>query len=434
MKNKHAFKTISLLFICSLLGAGCAFFTQAILARRLGPVEFGAFSTALAMVTLVMPFAGFGIAQFWLKAFGQEGWRATQFLAPSFRFVGMSSVVVILALIVWSIFGPHDESLKVMIFVLSSYIVGQVTVELVSSKLQLEERYTYLALWQFLPHLSRLGLVVALVFWRADLISGKNTAYAYAMVAVGLVFLGGISLYRMSNGHFKLKGHGEASLNLNLTKPNIRTVIAQSWPFGLAGLFQLIYFQSDIILVKYITGEEAAGIYNVAFTIMMAVLIFPGIVYQKFLLPKIHRWANHDRERFYQVYRQGNIIMLILGIAAMLFIWVIAPWGVPFVFGKAYQDAINLLKVLAVSAPIMFVASSVGPTLVTQEHMKKKVKYMGTVAVINIVLNISLIPTFGALGAAIATNLSNMMLLTIFFVAAQKLVFSTESKRYINIK
>ncbi|MBV1951456.1 MAG: oligosaccharide flippase family protein, partial [Cycloclasticus sp.] len=58
---------VSLLWVSSLLGAACAFFTQVILARKLGPTEFGVFATAFAMVTLVVPLAGFGVAQYWMK-------------------------------------------------------------------------------------------------------------------------------------------------------------------------------------------------------------------------------------------------------------------------------------------------------------------------------------------------------------------------------
>ncbi len=435
MKNsKHAIKAISLLWIGSLLGAGCAFLTQVILARQLGPAEFGAFVTAFAIVTLVMPLAGFGISQYWLKAFGQEGWGAIRFLAPSFRFVGMSTVAVVMALMAWAVFGPHEKSQTIMMAVLSFYLIGQVAVELVSSKLQLEERYVRLALWQFFPHFIRFLVVIIMAFWLTDWVSGENIAYAYAFAAIGFALLGSRPLFRMFRGYFDLKGHGnEPVLAPELVQPSIKTVIANSWPFGMAGLFHLIYFQSAIILIKYITGEAAAGVYNVAFTIMVAVLLFPSIVYQKFLLPKMHRWANHDRERFYQVYRQGNIIMLILGIVAMLLIWAIAPWGVPFVFGAAYQDAVSLLTVMAISTPILFVASSVGATLVTQEHMKKKVQYMGAVAVVNIVLNMALIPRFGALGAAIATVLSNAVLLVIFYVAAQNKVFNSKGNGNVAI-
>ncbi len=435
MSKKQALKTISLLWVGSLLGAGCAFLIQIVLARHLEPFEFGNFSAAFATVALFTPLAGFGISQYWLKVFGQEGWGATRWLRGTFHFIIISTLSVFALLVIWSLLGPHDKSMQFILLALSFYIFGQVAIELVGSKLQLEERYTYLAIWQLLPNLMRLIFVSIFAFLLNVSFSSEKVAFVYSAISILFALIGGFQLLNMLKGNFDLKGHMSNTAVVKPTIPNIKMVISQAWPFGLAGLFHLIYFQSDIILVKYITGAEAAGVYNVAFTIMVAVLIFPGIVYQKFLLPKIHRWAHHDRKRFYQVYRQGNVIMLLLGIVAMFLIWIIMPWGVPFLFGEAYQDAVNLLMVLAVSTPILFLASSVGATLVTQEHMKRKVKYMGTVAIINIVLNIILIPTYGIYGAAIATVISNLVLLIIYYTAAKKLVFTEESKNFkINSK
>ena len=430
MSKKRALKLISLLWIGSLLGAACAFLTQVVLARELGPAEFGVFSTAFATVTMLMPLAGFGVAQYWLKAFGKEGWGAKRVLSSSFRFILMSTTTVILVLIGWSIFGPHDELVKVVIAILSTYIMGQVAVELVSSKLQLEERYASLALWQFLPHFIRFSLVGMLAFWLTDWISVENVAYAYAVVSIGLAMLGVFILFRMSNGRLSLKGHGNPSFESNQLKSSVKAVISQSWPFGLAGLFHLIYFQSDIILIQYFIGVEAAGIYNVAFIIMVAVLLFPGIIYQKFLLPKMHRWARHDMTLFYKVYRSGNLLMLILGVLAMLMVWLLASFIILEVFGKNYQDSVDLINILALSIPALFVASSVGATLVTQEHMRTKVKLMGVVAIVNIVLNLILIPSYGAEGAAVATVVSNFILLFLYYVASKRVFSVDKSGKY----
>ncbi|HIP49762.1 MAG TPA: flippase, partial [Lutibacter sp.] len=164
----------------------------------------------------------------------------------------------------------------------------------------------------------------------------------------------------------------------------------------------------------------------------VAIYILPSVVYQKFLLPKMHRWAHHGREKFYATYRHGNLVMLIIGIIAMIIVWISATWAIPFLFGANYTDSVQLLNILALSIPVIFVASSVGATLVTKEHMKNKVKYMGSVAVFNILLNIIIIPIYGAIGAAIATVMSNILLLLLYRRAAQKLVFSLDIK--VNLK
>lgn len=427
MIKKKAFNALALLWLGTLLGAGLAFLIQIILARKLGSEHFGLFSAVLAMVTLVTPLAGFGIAQLWLKVFGQEGWNAQRWLKPSFNFVILSTVIVFISLYIWAFLGSHDQLTRLLFFILSFYILGQISVELVSSKLQLEERYLYLAVWQFLPHFMRFILIAILLFGFEDWASIEEMAYVYAFVAIIFLLVGVLQLIGMKKGDFKLKGHRKEDLK-EQSKISFGYVLQNTWPFGLAAFFHLIYFQSDIILIKYITGDNQAGIYNVAFTIMVAVYMFPSVLYQKFLLPKLHRWANHDKDKFHEVYRKGNIAMLVLGLIAMILVWTLSAWAIPFIFGNEYQDSILILNILAVSVPIIFVAFSAGATLVTQEHMKIKVKFMGTVALINLVLNLIFIPIYGAVGAAVSTVVSNFILLVFYYYGAQKYVFRISKK------
>lgn len=418
-------KIISYLWLGSVLGAGCAFVTQVILARELNPADFGTLAAALGMVTLVAPLASFGVGGFWLKSFGQEGWQARRWLRASLKYALATTSLVLVALWIWGGVGPHDASTRSLLLVLSSYLLGLVTVEMVSAKLQLEERYVELAIWQFFPHFLRLLLVLILVFITVKSVTPWGVACAYSIISFGVFIYGMSSLWRLYCGNLDLQGHGKVRGGFNITNvsPSIIAVAAQSWPFGLAGVFYLIYFQSDVILLKYISGDEAAGQYNVAFVIMAAVYLLPSVIYQKFLLPKIHRWANHDREQFYRIYRTGNLIMLLLGLLAMLMIWVLAPWGVPLFFSSSYMEAIIPLNILALAAPIRFVATSVGSTLATRQHMKKKVWYMAFTAILNIFLNILLIPEYGIVGAAIATVVSDAALLILYVYSAKYHVF-----------
>lgn len=396
-----------------------------LLARELGPAAFGVFAAALSMVTLVAPLASFGVGGFWLKVFGEEGWQAIRWLRGSLAFTVATTLLVLAALSIWAMLGPHDVITSGLLIVLSTYLVGQVAVELVSAKLQLEERYAGLAVWQLLPHLLRLLLIamLALVVKQTTLYSA---AYAYALIAVGVFSIGGLLMYRMYCGEFALKGHGDmSSSTCKLIPPSsIGQVAAQSWSFGLSGVLYLIYFQSDIVLLKYMSGDMAAGVYNVAFVIMAAVYMLPSVVYQKYLLPKIHRWSHQDRRKFYQVYRVGNIAMLVLGVLAMLVIWVLAPWAIPFLFGVHYEDAILVILILGVAAPARFFASSAGAILSTQNHIVNKNYILIAVAVVNVGLNIILIPAYSFVGAALSTVVAEIILAIMLHVYIRHRVFA----------
>lgn len=425
MNRKYALKAISLLWVGSLLGAGLGFLTQIILARYLGPGRYGAFSASLTTVTLLAPLAGFGLQAFWLKAFGQEGWAARRWLPASFKFVASSTLLVGALLIMWAEFGPHGIDTRYSLVILTSYLAGQAILELVSTKLQLEEKYLTLSAWQLTPHLGRLAIIVGFVMVMDESISTVDVSIIYSIVAIVFTLLGIYPLWQMTNRRFTLKEHGPFSGHLNKATvyPSVYETCSQAWPFGLAVIFHLLYYQSNIVLLQKLDGDNAAGIYNVAFIVMTGVYLLPSVIYQKFMLAKLHRWARHDKDMFYKAYRQGNLAMVVLGVLAAICLWGIVPYMVPLLFGDAYKTAVNLLLILSFCAPLRFVAMSVGAVLVTQEHMRKKVKYMGVVAVVNIILNLVLIPKFSYYGAAIATLISEALLLILYRYAASAFVF-----------
>ncbi|MFH7326593.1 flippase [Desulfurivibrio sp. C05AmB] len=414
-----AFQSISVLWIGTMAGAGLAFATQVVLARVLGVEQFGAFSAALAMVTLVAPLAGFGVAGYWLNAFGREGWRARRWLPSSFRFLVFSTLLVLSLILLWAWFGPHDETTVWLLTILALHALGQAAIELTSAKYQLEGRHLRLATWQFLPHLGRFVLVVLFLYLvGTEHLATSHAAIVYAIVAVTMLMFGAWQLSLMARGRVELEGHSPLLPEVKpetLEIPGSLDVVSASWPFGLAGIFYIIYFQSDLILLKYLAGESAVGIYNVAFVVMTAVYLFPSVVYQKFLLPRFHRWAHHDVDKLRQAYRKGNLAMLVLGVAAMLLLWVLAPQMLPWLFGEQYLAAISLLIILAVAIPFRFVASGAGAVLTTRNYIRTKVLLMGTAAVFNVVLNLLLIPFYGAKGAAIATVITEFTVLLMYY-------------------
>jgi O-antigen/teichoic acid export membrane protein len=424
MSSRLALKLIGSLWLGALLGALAAFVTQILLARELGPREYGIFSSIIAFMALLTPLIGLGIPQFWLKIYGLEGTEAGRWLKGSFKALCLSSIAIFSIVFLWLTAFERESSYFFTILLFLFFLLSQLFVELLSSRYQLEGKFRVLALWQLFPHFLRLTVLLILLFLVGENFDLFNVSWAYAIASIPLIVFGWHGLSTMRKNSFTLEGHKRLYTEpTTIVTPGGFDVLKSSWPFGLAAFFQIIYYQSDIILVKYLDGEHAAGIYSVAFSIMAAIFLLPAVIYQKFLLPKFHRWAHHDTARFYQVYKLGNKAMALVGLLVMVGLWSSAFWLIPFVFGSEYRGSVVVLNVLALSIPVMYLAFNSGATLVTKDNMLKKVRYMGFVACINIALNSLLIPTYGELGAAIATVLSNTVLWFFYYFSTRKYVF-----------
>ena len=416
---------LALLFLSigAYLGGGLALLTQVFLARSLSLEDFGAFSTALSLVTIVAPLAGFGVGMFWLKAFGEEGVQALRWIRPSIKFTLVSTVLILIVIYLWAFFGPHSNFIRNLLLIFSFFIVGQVAIELASSIYQLEERYISLAVWQFLPHAMRFAfLMFVLQTFSTQNLSAINAAFIYFIVAVIMFIVGGKLVLKAYKGNVSLVGH-TSTLNKSEFnfQPSVINVLRESWPFGLAGIFYLIYFQSSIILVSYILGNEAAAKYSVIIVIMTAIYMFPSLIYQKLLLPKIHRWANHDRKKLKQVYLKGSFLMLLLGIATAGTVFFLSPYFIPVIFGESYSLVVEMIALMTLAIPFRFVATSVGAVLVTRDSMKKKVFYMGVTAGFSLLVCLLLIPDYAIFGAVYALIASEALQLLIYLFAVNRM-------------
>lgn len=334
LRYKRAVQSVAALWLGALLGGVLAFATQTILARVLGVAEFGSFSAALASVTLVAPLAGFGLGRFWLNVFGKEGWVALRWLPGSFRFSAISTALTVLVLWIWAWIGPHEKRTSYLLLVLTAHVLGQLALGLASAKFQLEGRHLRLALWQMSAHLLRfIGILGLTGVVGKESFSAELVAWTYAAVALLISLVGGYQLVVMARGRMVLEGHDSSSLtdaSSSVERPGALRVAALTWPFGLAGLFHLIYYQSDLVLLKYLVNESAVGFYNTAVVVMTAIYLLPSAVYQQFLLPRLHRWAYHDIVRLPKVYRAGNLTMFLLASVILMVIWVVAPFALPY--------------------------------------------------------------------------------------------------------
>jgi len=407
---RRATFAVSLLWFATAAGAAMVFLTQTLLARELGPAAYGLFASSLATVTMVAPLAGFGLSQFRLKAYGVEGWMADRWLRPSLRFTMATTMLAIGIVVAWAFVIAPQDATRFTLLALSPVILGVLAVDLVGSKLRLEERYRQLALWQLLMPGSRLAVAAALLLIPSLAIGG--VAIAYGAIAIAVAWLAVPQLRTMMRGEMQLHGHGPRhGQSAPAAEPGAWQLWSQAWAYGLAAVLYPVFFQVSTVLLKYLHSDTKAGMYGIALAVMTAIYLFPTTIYQKFLLSKLHRWAAHDKPKFWRVYRNGNIAMLLCGLAVSAAMLALAPKLVPIAFGPAYRDVVNILMVLAICPPIRFLSTAVGSALLTENHMRYRVRAMALATLVAIALNVLLIPAFGEIGAASATVVAEAVLL-----------------------
>jgi len=416
-------KTLSILTLSTFSGAALTFAIQVFLARILPQSEFGAFYAALSLVTLIAPFAGFGVGSLMLKVFGEEGWAAIRWLRPALNFTVFSCIAALILVLIFGLFFERDELSSKVLYLLSLIIISQALFEYSGAIFQLEGKYNKLSLLHIAPHAMRFFLVFLLYLTYGDALNAITIAQAYLFIGIIIAAIGWTITNRATQGNLSLVGHTKQSPSSYQDRLSAITIFKQAWPFVLAGVFYLIYFQSNIILVKYMLGNESAAQYSVAVTIMAGVYILPSVIYQKFLLPNIHIWANHNTGKLKTVYHQGNIAMLAIGTITSISLIAFSKFFIVFLFEKNYIISSDLVAILALGVPFGFISANIGAMLTPKNNMKIKVNCMGLAAIFNVILTMILIMQYGLIGAAYASVATELFLLILYFVTTQKFVF-----------
>ena len=416
-----------MLWVATAFGAGLTFITQALLARELGPSEYGLLASSLATITMVAPLAGFGLPQYWLQIYGVEGWEGNRWLRPSLRFITGSTLLTLAVVVVWSFTGAPMDA-RPMLLLLLPVVLGILAVSLISSQLRLEERHYALAWWQLTTPGSRLLVAALLLLMAAP--DGRFVAAGFSLISLCVAGMALPRLLAMMRGGIRLHGHGPApatSAAADTSPPSVARLWSQAWAYGMEATLYPIFFQISTVLLKYLTGNAQAGIFGIALGVMTAIYLIPATVYQKFLLSKFHRWAVHDRHKFWMVYRHAAVAMLASGILLAVALVVVAPWVVPIIFGEKYRPVVGVLTVLALCVPIRFLSTAISAALLNEIHMRYRVVAMGLSAVVVVIFNIWLIPRHHEMGAAFATVAGETSLLIAMCLGVR--LFHTRARR-----
>lgn len=414
--NTNAIKHVAILLLSAFAGSGLTFILQAFLARWLTLTEFGNFSAALSIIYILVPLAGMGVANVWLKLFSEEGAAGKRWLYSSYMLIAKS--ILLLLTIYFFIFAFNiDVEFHQALLFLSLMLVSQVLAELVCAKLQLEEKYTELSWFQVTPHLLRV-LTVFLFFLVTGELNYMSALLSYLGVSIFITIfciyhlkgtLGkGFSVRAVQSG----KAFGESITEFEVLK--------KSYLFCCAALLHLIIFQGSMVLLKLLGSALDVAIFNAAFMIMVGIYLIPGVIYQKYLQPKIHRWANFDVVMHIKSYRMGLVFMFSFGFVIAILIYIMSGMLINNIFGDKFHVSISVLELLCLGIPLRFMATSSGAVLNTKENIKTKVGLMTVVAFVSILLGFVFIPEYGAIGACYSFLISDALLMILYAIYSEK--------------
>jgi O-antigen/teichoic acid export membrane protein len=264
-----------------------------------------------------------------------------------------------------------------------------------------------------LKGLERFGTeAVALLFERvlllglglAVLSTGRGVpGFVLVFLAVRLVDTAALMAY-VQRRVLPLVPHFDAALWAELLRKGL--------PFAYAGAMITLIFQVDTVILEMMRGATEVGWYRSPVLVLEGLTLVPRILGYA-LIPTMAAWAVTRPEGVAELYRRGSKYLLLAGLPIGAFGLLESDRFVALLFGPTYAPSVAASRILLPAATFMFL-SNFGETALACVSRWGTIVVVSTMAlVVNIALNLGLIPRLGFVGAAWATLITE----AIYFLA-----------------
>jgi PST family polysaccharide transporter len=390
-----------------------------VVARYLGPAQFGALSYALAIVTIGLLLAEGGLEAVVKREILREPGREASLLAEAGLLRLLIGGLLYAGLMVALAYGwgpPQERSLLAVLGLMLFQPVLFVPDLWFQARLESRVSVT-----------SQTAALVAGAAARLALVAGRAPLLAFAWVGVAEVALAGSLLWWRA----RRRGLGLA-VAVGLAA-NVRRLWGDAWPLLASGLAVAVYMRIDAVMLRQIAGEAAVGQYAAAVKFTEVWLFLPGALAVS-ALPELIRSRAAGRDGYARRLAQYCDVSALMAYALALPTALLAPWLIRVAYGPAYAAAAPVLVVHA--WVLVFAALGVVRGQYCVNEGLTRFHLVATVlgAILNVALNYWLIPSYGPQGAAIATLASQALAawISTFFIAATRELAWMQTRSLLN--
>ena len=370
------------------LGAGL--FVGVWVARYLGPSLYGVLSFGIAWVALFSVLGHLGLEGIVVRDIVADTDSAQTILgtATALRILG-GTLVVLAALTVYGLFYGWDnhDQISVIVVVASAQVFLSAEVIDYWFRSRVEWKYVFRARMEafFLSTAVKIAFLVAAtsVFWIA------------AIMLLDAALVAGFLVLEWLR-HPARGERWRARLYMG------RRLLSDSWPNILSGIAIMIYMRIDQIMIGTILTESDVGIYSVAVKLSAVWYMIPMAITQS-VIPSIIESKKTDAAKYEQrLIQLISAVFWLSFVVALLITW-IGPWAVEWIFGTEYQRAGDVLRIHFWSGIFVALGVATSQWFLAENLLRFSMWRTVIGSVVNVALNLFLIPIWGILGAAVAT-------------------------------
>lgn len=382
------------LFFGKMFALCISFFVGVYIARYLGPANYGLLSYVTSFVGLFAFLSSFGVDNIVGREIIKDHDKKDEILGTAFYIKIIGSILAIIAVFFVSLYITKDIFTLLLIWLFSLNFIPQAfnIIEIYFQSQVLSKKVvTAQVIANTISTILKI-LVIILgegIFWLMIIYVVETSIYSFIL----------LFSFRKFGNHIR-----KWRFNMNMAK----NLLKDSWPLMLAAIAISIYMKIDQVMIKNMIGNEQAGIYAVAVKLSEVWYFIPVLLCAS-LSPAIMNSFKVSKEFFENRMKKLYFLMFWLSFVIASVTTVFAYPIVKILFGVPYLGAVTTLQIYVWAGVSVSLGLAVGQYLLVNNFTK--ISFYKTLlgAIINVLLNIVLIPKMGISGAAIATSISYLI-------------------------
>jgi len=247
-----------------------------------------------------------------------------------------------------------------------------------------------------------------------------------AMLVTGHGAAGVMAVYVLSRALGALTGWVIASWHLGgVVTPRppldfLRRTLRRTVPFALDDALSLTYIRVDAVLLGFIKGADAVGLYQAATNLVLYLNILARVL-NTALYPRMSKaWPSSTR-----LGRWRDLSLRLLGlisVPAMIGSLLLSHQIFRFVYTSKFDMAVATYQVLALVIVIRMLGHTLGTSITAANRQTARTTVVAAAAATNVALNLYFIPRWSYLGAAITTAITETGVFAAYVVLARRFI------------
>jgi len=399
MQGKSIAKNTAFMTIASVGQKVISFVYFTLIARNIGAEGTGKYFFALSFTTVFVVFIDLGLTQVLIR----EGAKSKEklqkyFSSVIFTKIFLGVITYLMALLVINIMGYPVET-KHLVYLSAVTMLFDSIHLTIYGVLRAIGNLKYEAIGVIGSQLVTLVLGTTFLYLKFPLI---YLIAAFTIPSFLNVLYSSIVLYKK----YKIR------LQAKLDKQVLRFMALVAIPFAFTAIFGRVYSYIDSILLSKLAGDIAVGWYSIPYKITYAFQFMP-LALVAALYPKFSEYFITDKKRLAFVFERAIKYLMVIVFPITIGIGILSRDIILSLYTAEYMNSILPLQILLAGLVFSYVSFPIGAFLNACNRQVTQTVIVFFVMVINIILNLILIPRIGVVGAAISALIGNLCL-TVF--------------------